>query len=368
MVRWLYGNIIWTITIEYIREDIMKQLEISGKTGPSTIMVGETLQNISRYIPPSEKVVVITDTQVGGLYQDQFPRGEIIRIGTGETVKNLNTVRQVYEQLVALEADRTVFIVGIGGGVVCDIAGFVASTYLRGVRFGFAATTLLAQVDASVGGKNGVNFGGYKNMIGVFRQPEFVLCDPTLLTTLPEKERLSGFGEIVKHAAIGDRACFEFLENAYEKALTLDTTVIEQLVYASVVLKAAVVNRDETEQGERRILNFGHTFGHAIEKITGVTHGEAVGLGMAAACRLSLKKGMLSEKTVERVIRLIGNLHLPVRIRVDRKALSDALRRDKKREGDKIHFVLLQDIGRAVIEPVPLDELETMHADLFGKP
>jgi 3-dehydroquinate synthase len=250
--------------------------------------------------------------------------------------------------------------------VVCDIAGFVASTYLRGVRFGFAATTLLAQVDASVGGKNGVNFGGYKNMVGVFRQPEFVLCDPTLLTTLPEKERLSGLGEIVKHAAIGDRACFEFLENAYEKALKLDPAVIEQLVYASVVLKAAIVNRDETEQGERRRLNFGHTFGHAIEKITGVTHGEAVGLGMAAACRLSRKKGLLSEQAVERVIRLIGNLHLPVRIRVDRKALLDALRRDKKREGEKIHFVLLQDIGRAVIEPVPLDELEAMIEDLLG--
>lgn len=346
----------------------MKRFEISAKTGQSIIMVGEKLQDISRYIPSPEKVVVITDTHVGRLYQGKFPRGEIIRIGTGEAIKNLNTVQQVYEQLVALEADRTVFIVGIGGGVVCDIAGFVASTYLRGVRFGFAATTLLAQVDASVGGKNGVNFGGYKNMVGVFRQPEFVLCDPTLLTTLPEKERLSGFGEIVKHAAIGDGACFEFLENTYEKALKLDPAVIEQLVYASVVLKAAVVNRDETEQGERRILNFGHTFGHAIEMITGVTHGEAVGLGMAAACRLSQKKGMLSEKAVDRVIRLSGNLHLPARIRVDRKALLDALRRDKKREGDKIHFVLLQDIGRAVIEPVALDELEAMLEDLFEMP
>lgn len=343
----------------------MKQLEISGKTGKSTIMVGEKLANLSQYIPPSEKVVVITDTHVGKLYQRQFPRGETIRIGTGEAVKNLNTVQQIYEQLVALEADRSAFIVGIGGGVVCDITGFVASTYLRGVRFGFAATTLLAQVDASVGGKNGVNFGGYKNMVGVFRQPEFVLCDPALLTTLPEKERLSGFGEIVKHAAIGDRDTFEFLENDYEKALKLDPAVIEQLVYASVVFKAAVVNRDETEQGERRKLNFGHTFGHAVEKITGVTHGEAVGLGMAAACRLSQKKRLLSKKTAERVIRLISRLNLPVRIRIDRKTLLDALRRDKKREGEKIHFVLLQDISRAVVEPVSLNELESMMGDLF---
>jgi len=346
----------------------MKRLEISGKAGQSVIMVGEKLANLSRYIPPSDKVVVITDTPVGELYHRLFPEGETIRIGTGEAVKNLTTVQQIYERLVALEAGRTAFIVGIGGGVVCDIAGFVASTYLRGVRFGFAATTLLAQVDASVGGKNGVNFGGYKNMVGGFRQPEFVLCDPTLLTTLPEKERLSGFGEIVKHAVIGDRASFEFLETGYEKALKLDPAAIEQLVSASVVLKAAIVNRDATEQGERRILNFGHTFGHAIEMITGLTHGEAVGLGMAAACRLSRTKGMLTREAAERVIRLIGNFNLPVRIRLDRKALLNALRRDKKREGGNIHFVLLQDIGRAVIEPVPLDELEAMSADLFEMP
>ncbi|MEW6674240.1 MAG: 3-dehydroquinate synthase [Thermodesulfobacteriota bacterium] len=344
----------------------MKRLEISAKTGQSTILVGEKLLNIFRYIPPSEKVVVITDTHVGELYHKQFPRGETIRIGTGEAIKNMETVQQIYRQLVAIEADRSVFIVGIGGGVVCDIAGFAASTYMRGVRFGFAATTLLAQVDASVGGKNGVNFDGYKNMIGVFRQPEFVLCDPGLLTTLPEKECLSGFGEIIKHAVIGDRACFEFLENTYEKVLKLDPAVIEQLVYASVVLKAAIVNRDETEQGERRKLNFGHTFGHAIEKITGRTHGEAVGLGMAAACRLSQKKGLLSRQSVERVIRLMDKLHLPVSIGVDRKTLLDALRRDKKRAGDKIHFVLLQDIGRAIVEPIPLDELEALADDIFA--
>lgn len=344
----------------------MKRLEISGRTGRSIILVGEALVNMASYMPPSAKVVVITDTRVGALYQDQFPRGATIRIGTGEGVKNLNTVQQVYEQLVALEVDRSAFIVGIGGGVVCDIAGFVASTYLRGVRFGFAATTLLAQVDASVGGKNGVNFGGYKNMIGVFRQPEFVVCDPALLNTLPPKECLSGFGEIVKHAAIGDRECFEFLESAYDKALQLDPAAIEQLVYASVVLKAAIVNRDETEQGERRKLNFGHTFGHAIEKITGLTHGEAVGLGMAAASRLSVKKGLLAEAAARRLMRLMKNLHLPVGIQVDRKQLLDALRRDKKRQGHRIHFVLLQDIGRAVVEPIPLDELERMVDDLFA--
>ncbi len=343
----------------------MKRFEINGKYGPSSIMVGEKLSNLYRYIPPVQKVVVITDTNVESLYKDRFPGGDIIRIGTGEAVKNLDTVREVYEQLAELEADRTTFIVGIGGGVVCDLAGFVASTYLRGVRFGFAATTLLAQVDASVGGKNGVNLGNYKNIVGVFRQPEFVLCDPELLKTLSEKERLSGFGEIIKHAAIGDRPTFEYLERSYDQAFKLDLATIEQLVLASITLKADIVNRDETEQGERRKLNFGHTLGHAIEKVYGLTHGEAVGLGMVAACRLSWLKGLLSKEAMQRVVQLITQFNFPISVRIDPEILKTAMRRDKKREGEKVHFVFLQDIGQAVVKPISLRELEADLKDLF---
>ncbi len=343
----------------------MERLEINGKYGPSSIVVGEKLSNLHRYIPPVQKVVVITDTNVEGLYKDRFPGGDIIRIGTGEAVKNLNTAREVYERLTELEADRTTFIVGIGGGVVCDLAGFVASTYLRGVRFGFAATTLLAQVDASVGGKNGVNLGNYKNIVGVFRQPEFVLCDPDLLSTLSEKERLSGFGEIIKHAAIGDRPTFEYLEKNYDQAVKLDLATIEKLVLASITLKADIVNRDETEQGERRKLNFGHTLGHAMEKAYGLTHGEAVGLGMVVACRLSRLKGLLSKGAMQRVIRLITQFKFPLSMRIDPEMLKEAMRHDKKREGEKIHFVFLQDIGQAVVKPITLRELEAALKDLF---
>ena len=165
------------------------------------------------------------------------------------------------------EADRASFIVGIGGGIVCDVTGYAASTYLRGLKFGFVASTLLAQVDAAVGGKNGVNWEGYKNMIGVFNQPDFVICDPLLLRTLPRREVLSGMAEVVKHALIADAGLFSYLEENGSGVLDLRPEVMERLVCDSVRIKSSIVNRDEREKGERRLLNFGHTFGHALEKV-----------------------------------------------------------------------------------------------------
>ena len=169
----------------------MKKLQIRGVGGLSTILVGESLKNLIHHLP-TPNPVIITDENVGQRYADQFPPGHVITIGTGEGIKTLDTIRRIYSELVAIEADRSCSIVGIGGGIVCDMAGFVASTYLRGVRFGFVASTLLAQVDASVGGKNGVNFGGYKNMVGTFNQPEFVLCDLDLLRSLPQEQLQCG--------------------------------------------------------------------------------------------------------------------------------------------------------------------------------
>ena len=341
----------------------MKTLEICGSTGVSTILVGETLQNLSKYIPANEAVIV-TDTNVMHFYKKDFPPYEVITIGTGEGIKTLETVRFIYERLVELEADRSTFLIGIGGGIVCDIAGFVASTYLRGIKFGFVSTTLLSQVDASVGGKNGVNFKGYKNMVGVFNQPRFVVCDLNLLNTLPEKEILCGFPEIVKHAAIGDTNMFAYLEENLQKALSLDVDVIEKLVYDSVVIKSDIVNRDEREKGERRKLNFGHTFGHAIEKTAGVRHGEAVSIGMVIASELSVKRGHLSAKDAERIKKLLQKLGLPTQLQTDRKRVMDALRKDKKRKGDRIYFVLLNDLGSALIEEISIKELEAIMGEL----
>jgi len=342
----------------------MKISDIKGDTGYSTIRIGESIGNLREYVPV-ENAVIITDSNVRRHYQIDFPTYDIIEIGTGEEVKTLDTVRDIYKGLLELEADRSFFIVGIGGGIVCDIAGFVASTYLRGLRFGFVSSTLLSQVDASVGGKNGVNFDGYKNMVGVFNQPEFVICDMNLLKTLPEREVLCGLAEIVKHGAIADAGLFSYLEDNHKEALALDNTVIERLVYDSVVIKSAIVNRDEKEKGERRKLNFGHTFGHAIEKDTGVPHGEAVSMGMLVAARLSEKRGTLPAEDVEKIERLLKKLKLPTRLPFDREKVLDALRKDKKRKGDNIEFVLLHNIGKAVIEKIAIKELEIVLKELY---
>ncbi len=343
----------------------MKVLKIHGKTGDSTIMIGERLQELDKYIP-SKKVVIITDNNVRRYYHKDFLSSEVIEIGTGEKIKNLDTVQYIFGKLLELEADRSSFIVGIGGGIVCDIAGFVASTYMRGVRFGFVSSTLLSQVDASVGGKNGVNYGGYKNMVGVFNQPEFVICDMNLLKTLPKREVYCGFAEIVKHALIGDADLFEYLELHYKKALELDTEAIEKVIYDSVVIKSTIVNIDEREAGERRKLNFGHTFGHAMEKALHIPHGEAISAGMVVASALSARRGLLATKDVERIEELLKKLNLPTKLQIDREMVLDALRKDKKREGERINFVLLQDIGDPVVEEISIKELEAVMKDLYG--
>jgi 3-dehydroquinate synthase len=337
----------------------MKVLKIKGSLQESAIYVGEKLRNVSKYIPV-ERTVIITDSNVSAHYLGDFPPCPVITIGIGEKNKTLETVKEIFARLLELEIQRSSFILGIGGGIVCDITGFVASTYLRGIRFGFVSTTLLSQVDASVGGKNGVNFEGYKNMIGVFNQPEFVICDMELLRTLPKNELVNGFGEIVKHAAIGDKNMFEYIEAQYEKALDLNPEIIEKLVYDSVVIKSDVVNRDEKETGERRKLNFGHTFGHAIEKTLNMPHGEAISIGMVVAAALSVKRGLLSQKKADRLTSLIKKLKLPTSFNMNMNDVVDALGKDKKREGNSIYFILLEDIGKAVVKEIPIQELKTV--------
>jgi len=335
----------------------MKTITINADSGPSRILIGERLENLQRYIPVA-RPIVITDVNVGKLYPLDSMPAEVITIGTGEAIKTLDTVQEIYAQLLSIQADRSSFIVGVGGGIVCDIAGFVASTFLRGVRFGFAATTLLGQVDASVGGKNGVNFQGYKNMVGLFHQPEFVICDPELLKTLPRKEIACGLAEIVKNAAIADSDLFAYLEQNYSDILALNSRAIEKLVLASVTIKSSIVGRDETEKGERRKLNFGHTFGHAIEKVTGISHGEAISRGMAVAAALSVKKGLLTADADKRLRTLLNHLDLPTQFGSEHQAVINAIAKDKKREGSWIHFVLLNGIGSAIVDKITLDELK----------
>ena len=337
----------------------MNAFIIHGAAHDSTILIGESIKNLPSYISAKD-VVVITDTNVNRLYRSFFNSCKVISIGTGEEIKTLETLAAVYEQLIDHEADRSTFIVGIGGGIVCDIAGFAASTYMRGLRFGMVATSLLAQVDAAVGGKNGVNFRRFKNMIGVFNQPEFVICDFDLLKTLPEKEIRCGMGEIVKHALIADEALFTFLEEHAVELLSLKPSVVEETVTKSIRIKSAIVNRDEKETGERRLLNFGHTVGHAIEKNTSLTHGEALGVGITTAAALSVRRGLLSAADYERIVALLEKLHLPTKTDVSGETIMQSIRLDKKREGDKIRFVLIDKIGRAQVEKISLTALSEL--------
>jgi len=341
----------------------MKELRIEGPAGPSVIAMGESIERLPSYCGEA-RAVVITDPQVVRALGMRFPSMPVIEIGLGEESKTLRTVEKVYEAFLSLEIDRAWVVIAIGGGVVCDVAGFSASTYLRGLRFGLVPTTLLAQVDASVGGKNGVNLRAYKNLVGTFSQPGFVLCDFDLLGTLPAHELKNGVAEVVKTAAIGDRALFAFLEERWEGVLSLERDPVERIVYDSVKVKAGIVSRDEREAGERRKLNFGHTLGHAVEKVCRLGHGEAVSIGMVAAARLSAARGVLSARDADRLESLLERLGLPVRIRMDMALIKDAVRKDKKRQDGEIHFVLLDGIGSARIEPIGIGELEGVIDDL----
>lgn len=341
----------------------MRRLVIDGMSGTSTILVNERRQNINNYLPET-KLLMITDQQVASLYPRFFEDAEVVELGQGEASKTLNTVEMIYRRMLDAEIDRHSFVLAVGGGIVCDVAGFAASTFMRGIPFGFVASTLLAQVDASVGGKNGVNFDGYKNMVGVFHQPSFVLCDLDMLKTLPRKEVLVGFAEIVKHALIKDAALFTYIEANVDQAIKLEPVVLEKLIYDSLLIKSSVVNRDEQERGERRILNFGHTMAHALEKTSHFSHGEAVSMGMVMACSLSVKLGLLKIREAEKITTLLQKLDLPVAADVSKQALKEAIRRDKKRIGDSIHFVLLKGIGQAVISEISISELEEVIDDL----
>jgi 3-dehydroquinate synthase len=342
----------------------MKTFHISGTTGRSTILIGERLDNLPAHLPDHQPII-ITDDNVSRIYSNSFPAAPVITLEHGEQSKSLAVADKIYSQLLSLEADRSSFIIGIGGGVVCDITGYIASTYMRGLRFGYVATSLLAQVDASVGGKNGVNYGGYKNLVGTFNQPEFVICDPYLLKTLPEKEVLCGLAEVVKHALIRDPHLLTFLEENSHGIHNLEAGVIERLVSDSVAIKADVVNQDEKESGIRRILNFGHTFGHAVEHMQRISHGEAVSIGMVIAAEISMQKDLLTTGEVEKIKQILTTLKLPITSTSDPVRLFDAIRKDKKRENHIVHFVLLRGIGQAVIEAMNLNDLKTKFERIF---
>ncbi|MCI0503596.1 3-dehydroquinate synthase [Candidatus Micrarchaeota archaeon] len=342
----------------------MRTMTLQAPSGACKIALGESIGNLKGYCGGADKIVAITDSNVRRLHGEKLGGMESIAMEPGEAHKTLETAEAIYARLLELEADRSSFIVGVGGGIVCDVAGFVASTYMRGVRFGFVPTTLLAQVDASVGGKNGINFRGYKNIIGTIRQPEFCICDFSLLGTLPKEELRNGFAEAVKTAAIGDASLFSFLEGNWDSAFALQRAAIEKVVHDSLQVKMRIVSADEGEKGQRMKLNFGHTIGHAIEKAAGIPHGEAISIGMVAAANLSRKKAGLDAKEAQGLEKLLKEIGLPTHLGAKKAEVLEAIRKDKKRYGAKIRMILLERIGSARMADVGLGEMEGVVNDM----
>ena len=349
----------------------MKQvIEVGrGADAPSRVVIGDAINSLENYLPSDRKVVIVTDPNVHRLYKEIINRYDYCLIGLGEPNKTLGTAGKLYGELLARGADRSTFLVGFGGGIVTDVTGFVASTYMRGVRFGFLPTTLLAQVDASIGGKNGVNLDGYKNIIGVFNQPEFVLCDPELLSSLPDREFRAGLAEVIKAGIIGDAELFSMVERHSFEEIRSDAPLLRELIIRSIRVKTAIVEHDQRERGERRKLNLGHTFAHAIEKsFTNLSHGEAVAAGMAIVCDAAVRAGKLDEATADRIRNVISSMGLPTEYPVEMKQLLIAIRADKKREGNGIYLVFPRAIGECSVEMVNTDSLEDIFLDAAKAP
>jgi 3-dehydroquinate synthase len=322
----------------------------------SEILVGEDWKTVSDMLP-EKGVVIITDSIVNQLYGSKFPSVPVFSLLPGEESKKLEIVEHLAENLLETGIDRSGFILAIGGGVVCDVAGFLASVYMRGIRCAYVSTTLLSQVDASTGGKNGVNLGSTKNMIGTIRQPEFVICDTEMLLTLSEQEYLSGLAELIKTAIIGDSELFEMIEGNYDGINARDTGLLSMLVAGSVRFKALVVTEDEKEAGLRRILNFGHTFGHAVELQKGMKHGFAVASGMELATAFSLERGYITSDENNRIINLLKKFNLLSSHDLTDDQVEKLIIHDKKKSGKDIHFIFTHGIGKAEVEKVPVIDL-----------
>lgn len=305
------------------------------------------------------RIAILTDKNInkhwGKTLQKIFGKNDIlITIPAGEEQKNLATVQNIWATMLQYKLDKKSLLICIGGGVVCDIGGFVSSTYMRGIPFVQVPTTLLAQTDAAIGGKTGVNFAGLKNMIGTFAQPLTIISDIQFLKTLPKREYISGFAEVIKHALIADSALFKQLS---EKDFTkLRDKELESILYKSCQIKCNIVAADPDEKNKRKILNFGHTLGHAIEMTSYETgnpllHGEAVAIGMIGEAKLSQLAGMLNDKEFESIEKLVAKVKFPVKVskKLKEKILEKILL-DKKNEKQKIKWVLLNGIGKAAID------------------
>jgi len=339
---------------------------VSGERSNSTIRFAPVA--VLRTLADSDRTVVVADELTRGFVPPGFARERIVEVPRGEAAKNLATLAAVYARFLELGVSRDWTILGVGGGSVSDLAGFAASTWMRGIDFGFVPTTLLAMVDASVGGKNGIDYRGYKNLVGTFSQPRFVLVDPALLSSLPDYDLACGLVEAIKHGVIDGDEHLSSIESIVSGSGNIDRGALAPVIRRSIELKAAVATADEHEQGDRRKLNLGHTIGHGVEAVTGLAHGASVAAGLASACILATERGG-SRACADRVIGLLERLGLPAGLEAARQAsveaknlspahfrdaVASAMGADKKRQGTDVLFAVPMDAGDVRIEPIPL--------------
>lgn len=322
------------------------------------------IEKLKNFSVESRKICIVSDSRVANIYRrnlEALLTGKCERLiffifPEGEASKNTDTIGKLYEVLIKNHFDRGDLLMALGGGVVGDMTGFAAATYLRGIDFIQIPTTLLSQVDSSIGGKTGVDHMGYKNMVGAFKMPRMVYMNLSVLNTLSPVQFASGMGEVIKHGLIRDEGYYEYIKEHKDKILALDSGAILRLVRGSCIVKREVVENDPTEKGERALLNFGHTIGHAIEKLSDFTlfHGQCVALGMVAAAFISNVKGYLSSIELDDIKNTLEAFDLPTSIPKDLSISTDeilnATKNDKKRIGSKIKFILLRKIGEAFIE------------------
>ncbi len=342
----------------------MKKVELHlGENSYSVLIGAGLISKCGHYLRElgfSGKVALVTDPIVRGLYAETLTASlkdagfdpTVLVVPEGEEHKSLDAAVRLYQKLDKSRAERRTPILALGGGVIGDLTGFVAATYLRGVPFIQLPTTLLAQVDSSTGGKVGVDLNQLKNRIGAFYQPRLVLADITTLKTLPQRQLNSGLAEVIKAAIIRDKELFELLVQNVAKIKALDETLLSEVVFRAVGIKAEFVEKDERDTGIRNVLNLGHTIGHALESVSGfsLSHGEAVSIGMVAASRIANKMGLLSRSELERVRDLLIQVGLPVEIpELDRNQIISAMTQDKKVTAGRLRFILPRAIGNVII-------------------
>lgn len=308
-----------------------------------------------------KKVCIVSETNVAPLYLEVvrkaasqcFASVTDFIFQAGEAYKNLDTVQNLYEHLIVHHFERGDMLIALGGGVTGDLTGYAAATYLRGISFIQMPTTLLSQVDSSIGGKTGVDFKCYKNMVGAFHQPSLVYINLDTLKTLTEKQFCEGMGEIIKHGLIKDFKYYEWLSQNMDQIINRELDICKEMITVSCNIKRRVVEEDPKEQGERALLNFGHTLGHAVEKVSdfSLLHGECVALGCVAASWISWKRGLITEEQYKDIRHTIQKAQLPVEAcRIDVKTAMEAIKHDKKMEAGKVKFILLKQPGEAVID------------------